>query len=191
MEQLAEIYMPRQYFIQMGDFSEDDFRIFTQTLGIKANAKGYYPTFAIITALNSSRKKGRWGTGDADTALKRARIKSVELATSIKAKEFIPTISARNRMKSILLATANKIRYSIKITAPRMIGILSARDAESIMTDGYNSAIDSLLQEADALKSWEAYGTDLIEAGGDFMVEDSDTDISLGSGQEDKTVYAG
>jgi hypothetical protein len=187
----AEIYLPRQYFIQLGDFSDDDFRIFTQTLGIKPNTKGFYPVMAIVAILNGLRKKGRWGTGDADTALKRARIKSVELATSIKSKEFIPTRMARDRIKSILLATANKIRYSIKITAPRMINILSARDAETIMTEGYNTSIDSLLEEADALKTWEQYGFDSIEGGGDFMVEDTDTGISIGSGQENQTLDKG
>jgi hypothetical protein len=191
MTPLAEIYLPRSYFVQLGDFSDDDFRIFTQTLGIKPNTKGFYPTFQVITALNSARKKGRWGTGDADTALKRARIKSVELATSIKAREFIPTASAKSRIKSILLATANKIRYSIKVTAPRMIGLLSARDAESIMTDGYNNAIDSLLMEAEALKTWEQYGFDAITEGGDFVAEDTDEGISSGGGAEDQTVNEG
>lgn len=187
----CDIYLPRQYFIQLGGFSDDDFRIFTQTLSIKANDKGFYPTFAIMAAVNSHRKKGRWGTGDADTALKRARIKSVELATSIKAKEYIKTDAARSRMKSILLAVANKIRYSIKTTSPRMIGILSARDAESILIDGYNSAIEQLLNEAESLKTWEQYGIDSIEAGGDFVVTDTDSGVSLGSSEEDKTIYKG
>lgn len=187
----AEIYFPRQYFIQLGGFSDNDFIVFTQTLGIRANAKGYYPNFAIMTALNSARKKGRWGTGDADTALKKARIKSVELATSIKSREYIPTATARSRMKSILLATANKIRYSIKVVAPRMIGILSARDAESILIDAYNNSIESLLGEAEALKTWEQYGFDTISGGGDILATNSNENISIGSSEEDQTFDEG
>jgi hypothetical protein len=183
-----EIYLPRQYFVQQGGFSDDDFRLFTQTLSIRPNSKGDYPVFLVMTTLNSARKKGRWGTGDADTALKRARIKSVELATSIKSKEYVPTVLARNRMKSMLLAVANKIRYSIKVTAPRMIGLLSARDAESILTEGYNNAIDSLLIEADELKTWEQYGFDSIEGGRDQLVEDTNSDLSSGSGEENKII---
>lgn len=187
----TDVYLPRPYFIQLGGFSDDDFRIFTQTMSLKPNDKGYYPVFAIMAAVNSHRKKGRWGTGDADTALKRARIKSVELATSIKAKEFIRTDSARSRMKSILLAVANKIRYSIKSTAPRMIGLLSARDAESILVDGYNSAIQQLLHEADELKTWEQYGTDTVGEGGDFVVDDSYQSIGDGNSQENQTLDEG
>jgi hypothetical protein len=185
--EVMEVFFPRGYFTQLGNFSEDDFRIFTQTHGIKPDDKGYYPTFEIMSRLNLARKKGKWGTGDADTALKMARIKQITLQTSIKSKEFMPTRLAFERMRSMLLSVANKIRYTIKSTSPRLIMIQDAHTVETIMADGYNTAIESLMSDADEVKTWEQYGIDSFETG-DKLVEGADESIGTGSGEEIETI---
>lgn len=179
-----EHYCPKNYLIDYCGFKEEDFYNFCTRNSITKTNDGW-PLFCIVRALNVERKRAnRSGMGEEDQALKREKIRDLQIKNSIRLREFISRRAAKDRMRIICQTVANKIRYSIKNCAPRVIGILSARDVETVLTDSYNSAIEHIAQEVKALETWEEYG--LSSFGRDSMVENSEQSASNGSGQKNE-----
>lgn len=150
-----EMYAPAKYFETIGGFKPADFFDFLRKHGIKQDIRGY-PVFQIMAKLNELRKE-RNAAGSVNETYNLERINKLRLENAIKSKRYIDRQLAVDRMRRTDQAVAGKIRYGIKMSAPRIVGIHSVADIEGILTETYNSAIEQLEKDADELVSWEVY----------------------------------
>lgn len=182
---VTEKYAPRKFLLDLGGFTSTDLSTFLKENNIAFSSEEGYPIFAIMKALNAARKKGRFGSDtDLDAELKKEKIDHARIVNSLKMKKLIPRDSAVNRMRTTLQALATKISYGAKLAAPRLPGLMNVRDIEKILIESWESAIDSLEEEANALIDWEKYEIN-IQSARARVAEDSSTSISSGDSSED------
>src|SRR5690606_20898670 len=119
-------------------------------------------------------RKSRTVAGSKQEELTDVKIEKEKTLIAIKRRDYIERDLAVNRIRITLLATAQKIKYAIKMAAPRVCGLFHAPDVENVLTECYNTAIEQLENEAEQIESWETYGTQTnrsetnsLEQGGD------------------------
>lgn len=180
--EVHELYMPPIFFYTIGGFSSRQaFNDFCKRYQIEQMPRGY-PVFRIMNQLVLV-SKNRTVAGSLQEEYTKAKINKETTLTAIKRKEYIARDLAIDRMRTTMMAVANKIRYGIKMAAPRVCGLMSAYDIESILTEVWNSCIDQLGAEAKSLESWETYGINFQSTGSE-MVEDPEEGDGFGSPEE-------
>lgn len=189
--QVAETFRETTFFTTVGGFaSTQDFSNFCRTWGIQKHVMGY-PVFAIMTALNKARKN-RTVAGGLQEELTTVKIEKEKTLIAIKRHEFIPRDLAVNRIRITLMATASKLKYAIKMAAPRVCGLFHAPDVENVLTECYNAAMEQLYLEAEQIESWETYGTQNqrsdVQSGGADLATAEQTDSSAGCDNQDSSV---
>lgn len=185
-EELHEYYVTSNWLLTYGGFvNHDEISTFTRKNSIRKDIRGY-PLGQILAKANILRKN-KLNTGCLKDQLTAVQIEKEKVAVAIKLKNYIERSLAIDRIRTTLQAVANKIRYSIKTSAPRVCGIMSVQDIENILTESYNLAIEQLEREADSLEGWETYGISLQQAR-DGLVTDTEESASSGSGEEDTSI---
>ena len=185
--QVGEAYTTHTHLLTIGGFKDDkELKLFCLRNGIVKDPRGY-PIFKIISCLNSARKMKQKDL-DLSEELLKEKVRKERVATDIKLKFYIERTKAIDRIRTTCQAVANKIRYAIKLSAPRVTGIMSVVDVENILTEVYNSAIEQLLTEASTIQSWEDYGYVSAQSTGNEMAEDTEENSDIGSSQEDTSV---
>lgn len=189
IQQTTEVFKDTVYFVTIGGFnSNQDFHNFVRTWNIQKHLLGW-PVFAIMSALNKARRS-RTVAGSLQEELTTVKIEKEKTLIAIKRKDYIPRDLAVSRIRITLMATASKIKYAIKMAAPRVIGLFHAPDVENVLTESYNQAIEQLLLEAEQIESWETYGTQNqgvdLQPGGDELAETVEAYPSEGSSTENK-----
>lgn len=142
---------------------------------IEKGPAGCYPILKLLQAMGQYRASTS-NSDDVDIQLKKEKITAQQINNKMKLKELIPRSAAIQRIKTTCLAIADKIRYSIKVSAPQIVGLSNAVLVEQILTQHYNNAIDSLLTEAKMIVTWEDFNVDITS--GVELVEDSEEDTS-------------
>lgn len=191
MEELdpREMYVSTSDLLAAGFTNTDDYMKFMRMSGIEKTIKGW-PILKTMRALNLARK-GKLMENNLKDQLTQVKIDKEKISNAIKLKEYIERELAVDRMRVSLQATAQKIRYAIKISAPAVIGIQNVQDVENILTEQYNLAMEQLLAQADSLENWETYGYKIesnIQSGGVTVAENTQESTSSGSSEEDKSV---
>lgn len=188
-----EEFKEPNWFITVGGFnSYNDFYTFCKTWSVEKHICGW-PVWAVMKALNAARRN-RTIAGSKQDVLTDVKIQKELTMIAIKKREWIPRDLAVNRMRLTMIATASKIKYAIKLAAPRVCGLFNPIDIENVMTECYNTAIGQLESEAEQLVRWELYGQDQefdIQQGGEELVTDSETDSREGSGHEIEVATGG
>ena len=158
-----EIYVRRALITELGGFTTSDFTDFMRRNNIQTNEEKRYPVFAIMAALNDERKARRFGSAgkealtDLEREKKTEEVRKLRIVNDEREGLLIGRSEAKDRVRTVFRAVANKIRYSIKRCAPKVMGMDSARLIEEILTKDYNTAIKSLESEAKNI-SWETDG---------------------------------
>lgn len=155
--EMTELYIERLKLLEMGGFTPGDLTDFLRRYDIVSNEDNLYPVTVIMKHMNYERKKRGGKDNQLDDQLKFERIQKERIINQTKLGELIPRSIIKERVRIAFQAVANKIRYSIKNCAPRMIGITNARDAENLLTQSYNNALDDLKKEAVDV-SWDKDG---------------------------------
>lgn len=189
--QVTEVFKDTLFFVTLGGFgSYQDFANFCRTWGIEKHLLGW-PVFKIMTALNKARKN-RTVAGSLQEELTAVKIEKEKTLIAIKRREYIPRQLAVDRIRITLMATASKIKYAIKMAAPRVSGLFHAPDIENVLTESYNQAIEQLFLEASQIESWETYGTQNqgpdLQSGGDDLVEAPEENTGEGSSEVDPLI---
>lgn len=185
---VGEAYTTHTHLLSIGGFKDDkELKLFCLRNNIEKDPRGY-PIYRMISCLNEARRMKQKDL-DLSEELLKEKVRKERVGTDIKMKIYVERTKAVERIRTTCQAVANKIRYSIKLVAPRIIGIMSVSDVESILTESYNSAIDQLITEADVIQSWEGYGytTDFQPAGSEVVEDTKEDTINRGS-QEDQSV---
>lgn len=185
---VGEAYTTHTHLLAIGGFKDDkELKLFCLRNNIERDPRGY-PIYRIMSCLNEARRMKQKDL-DLSEELLREKVRKEKVSTDIKLKIYIERTKAIERIRTTCQAVANKIRYSIKLAAPRITGLMSVADVEAILTESYNSAIEQLVTEADVIQSWEGYGyTTDIQPTGSEVVEDTEESINSGSSQEDQSV---
>lgn len=187
--QVGEAYTTFTHLLALGGFKDDkELKLFCMRNDIQKDPRGY-PIFKIMSCLNSARKMKQKDL-DLSEELLKEKVRKERVATDIKMKIYVERSKAIERIRTTCQAVANKIRYSIKLSAPRVTGLMSTVDIENILTESYNSAIEQLLVEADVIQSWEGYGyvESDFQSTGSEVVEDTQESTFDGSGQENTSI---
>ena len=184
--EMTEIYVERLRLVSMGGFTSSDFTEFIRRNNIQSNEDRRYPVFKVISYLNEERKKrqhGRKGASidELDRQKKHEEVMKIRIANQEKMGILIPRIEAKERVRLAFQAVANKIRYSIKNIAPRLIGMDNERTVEEMLIHSYGNAIKDLENEAKNV-SWEEDGLE-NQPGRTELVNNSGTDASRGDSE--------
>jgi len=174
--EIQEYYLPRKLFLEIGGFTSQDLSVFMQKHSLDTNPEGI-PVFGVVEALNKERKKRRFGEDDDfDRDIKKEKLIKARIENQSNLKELIPIVEAKKRVKDTFLAVANMMRYAIKLAAPKVARCVNARDAENVLIDAYNNAIEHM-EEQSVNISWENEGAK-TKLGGTELVEDTEEDTS-------------
>lgn len=88
-----------------------------------------------------------------DTELKKKKIIGEDIKNKIRLRQYIKKERAEERCVRILTAAMTRIRYAVKKAAPVLVGIPSAQDAEDVMGQKFQEALQFLEEEANN-KEW-------------------------------------
>lgn len=168
----VEVYKPREWFITMGGFSSEGFTCFVKKYNIPITAEGW-GIFAIMRPLTDLAYK-RDATS-IEQELKREQMLSKRISNQEALGELIPIDRAKQRVKTTFLAVANMVRHAVKQAAPRLVLVNNARDAENVMLEAYNNAIEFLKESAKNV-DWEFEGRN-SKLGRTELVGSSDEDL--------------
>lgn len=182
---VSEMYAPAKYFETIGGFKPADFFDFLRKYDINSTPMGY-PIFEILAKVNELRKE-RNASGSVAETYNIERINKIRLENAIKSKQFMSRELAIDRMRMTDQAVVGKIKYAIKMSAPRICGLQNVSDIEKILIETYNSAIEQLLDDAKQLISWEVYGIDFQQAGEDLVTNTQETN-NTGDSIEDSGI---
>jgi hypothetical protein len=184
-----EMYAPRTLFVHLGGFNDSDFTKFVQKYGVNVNGDNLYPIFEIMTHMNKERKTRHGLKTDEmsglDTQKRYEEVMKLRIINQERAGLLIPRSVAKDRVRVAFTTVANKIRWSIKNVAPRLIGVTNARDVENMLTQSYNNALEDLETQSKNI-TWEEDGRK-VEFGRTELVEDSGEDFSSGSSDQTET----
>lgn len=192
---VTDKYVAKQYFLELAGFTPYFFTQFVSKHRIEGTSAGY-PIFAVMRGLLNDAKGVSESNpdSDVDTALKQAKLDQIRVLTQIKRKASIDRNLAVDRMRVTLQAAATKISYGAKQAAARGTGVMVARDLENIILECWESAKDSLLDEAERLIDWEKYGEEIEEAEGANLLSEgsglakrAQEDIGTGDSEEDSS----
>jgi len=178
----TEKYCPKIFFVELGGFSPNTFNKFIKDSGIEFDEVAGYPVFAVMKAMH--RRSSSGAAMDIDHEMKKAKLDGQRIVNSVKMRKLIDRQAAVDRMRVTLQAIAGKIQYGAKLSAPRLPGVMNVRDIENIIVEGWESAIDSLTEEAERLLDWEDYALS-IQSEGERLATSSQEDISSGDSEED------
>lgn len=162
-----EIYVPSFWFVEQEVFPYDTaLYLLAKKHNFKAEDEGY-PVFAVLRALAKevrdaklSSEKRDQDEKDIDKAIKRENLQAKRIANKLKMKELILRSMAVDRMRTSLMAIANKVRHAVKLASPRCVGHFNVTDVENILIEQYNKCIEEIERDADSLEEWESYGAD-------------------------------
>jgi len=154
-----EIYVSRTWLVEKAGFENVELRDFLSRYGFFEDKtdKGF-PLSPIIKALNEQQKiKGKRRTfnlAQLEEVKKQEEIIKLQLYNGEKNGTLIKRSYAKDRVRLVFQNVVSKIRYAIKNTAPRLVGLDNARLIEEIITKSWNGAID-LLEEQSKCIDWE------------------------------------
>lgn len=151
-----EIYIQRGQLLEQGGFTEADLHEFTKRNNIEPNEDRLWPVTVIISALNGERKKRRWGVkgegmDQLDLAKRGEEVRKLRIINDEREGILIERQYVKDRIRLAFQTVASKIRYAIKNTAPRIVGLDSAKIIEEVMIKNYNGAIVSLEEDCDKI----------------------------------------
>lgn len=179
----TEKFVSKNFFIELGGFSPLEFTKFLKSNGIMASEMGY-PVFEVMRCLRNSKNTVIEET-ELDRETKKAKLEQIKIINAIKSKKYINRQLAIDRMRTTLQGIAGKVKYGAKLAAPRCPGVMNVRDIENIILEGWESAIDSLLEECKNISNWEDYAIDNIQLTGTGMAQSTETSLSTGDSEED------
>jgi len=160
MARLADTFKPESYFVQIGGFANSaTFNEFCRFYGISFDAaNGGYPVFHVIKMLNEDRKstgrRKQLNMSKLDEMKKQEEVRKLQIHNMERSGELIKREYAKERVRLAFQNVASKIRYAIKNTAPRLVGMENARLIEELITKAYNGAL-KLLEEQANMTTWE------------------------------------
>ena len=127
-----------------------------------------YPVGGVLKALNAeltstSKILGtKIGVDDkemqVELVLKEESVLSKQISNQLKLSVLISKEEASERVRRVFRAIISITKNAIKNAAPRLVGVVEKHDAEVIMTEEWNDAIDLLRKEAKVI-SWEQDGS--------------------------------
>jgi len=151
---MPEHYAARAYFISIGGFSEISFDQFLKKHNVMITPQGW-PVFEVMRHLCDHVYHRE--ISSVEQELKREQMLDKRIKNQTALGTLISVERAKQRTKSTLLAVANMIRHAIKQSAPRLVLVNNARDAENVMIETYNNAI-AFLGESSKNVDWELEG---------------------------------
>lgn len=154
-----EIYVKRVWLLDRCSFEITELKDLLKRFGFDEDkTDAGYPLSKIIRAMNESNKiKGKRRTfnlAQLEEVKKQEEIIKLQLYNGEKNGTLIKRSYAKDRVRVTFQNVVSKIRYAIKNTSPRLVGVDSARVIEEVITKSWNGAIQLLEQQAKCL-DWE------------------------------------
>lgn len=151
---MPEHYAPRAFFVSIGGFSEIAFDQFVKKHSIMITPKGW-PVYEVMRKLCDHVYHRELTSVEHE--LKREQMIERRIKNQERLGNLVPIDRAKQRMRTTLVAVANMVRHAIKQSAPRVALVSDARDAENVMVEAYNNAIQFLGETAKNVE-WEFEG---------------------------------
>ncbi len=156
---MSEIYVKRKWLVDECKFEIMELKDLLKRFGFNEDrTEEGYPLSQIIRALSEENKiRGKrrtYNLAQLEEIKKQEEIIKLQLYNGEKNKTLVKRDYAKERVRLTFQNVISKIRYAIKNTSPRLVGVDSARVIEEVLTKAWNGAID-LLEEQSTCIDWE------------------------------------
>jgi len=168
---IQEAYLPAQWVRQVGGLTQYQCEVLGKKYDYARQTDKGYPIGGLMKALNEelTALSKTMGTSiganekelQIEYELKRENVLSKQINNQAKLSLLIPKEEASDRVRNVFRATINMIKNAIKNAAPRLVGCEEKRDAERIMIEEHNDALEKLKSEAKVI-SWEEDGSSTL-----------------------------
>jgi len=163
-----DFFMPNTAFRQMGHLTTGEIDQISAKYPFANKTEEGIPVFGMVRALNEERKRLSSLTGakintedeqvKIDYSIKYEQVMAKRISNQAKLGKLILKEEAEERIQSTFKAVTFMLKNAIKNIAPNLVPATDTRDIESIMTKGWNNAVDEL-KKGSTIIPWDNDGS--------------------------------